>query len=151
MMSPLHLQLEFIRNHASESNYLVKVLLGFYTRESLKKGCFWHTKPLSFIYNKTETNHKDQQYLTMLLFLSQEEPKKVSQALADKVEVDANARKRAFIQSDKCMGIMYLHMQAGDLNKWVFRNKIDESGGTIIKNKARLVATRVQTRMEGVD
>ncbi|GJR79866.1 hypothetical protein Tco_0150651 [Tanacetum coccineum] len=48
-----------------------------------------HQALLSFIYKQNRTNHKDQQTCLFACFLSQEEPKKVSQALADESWVEA--------------------------------------------------------------
>ncbi|GJY29251.1 putative ribonuclease H-like domain-containing protein [Tanacetum coccineum] len=97
------------------------------------------------------TNHKDQQTCLFACFLSQEEPKKVSQALADESWVEAmqeellqfNAHKRLWVLCDLPEGKRVIG------TKWVFRNKRDERG-TIIKNKARLVAQGYRQE-EGVD
>ncbi|GKF52073.1 putative ribonuclease H-like domain-containing protein [Tanacetum coccineum] len=75
--------------------------------------------------SKTELTTKISRHCLFACFLSQEEPKKVSQALADE-------------NGKRVIG-----------TKWVFRNKRDERG-TIKKNKARLVAQGYRQE-EGVD
>ncbi|GJR43995.1 retrovirus-related pol polyprotein from transposon TNT 1-94 [Tanacetum coccineum] len=98
-----------------QSQIIGKSTAGVQTRRKLKESTSdQHQALLSFIYKQNRTNHKDQQTCLFACFLSQEEPKKVSQALADE------------------MG-----------------NKRDERG-TIIKNKARLVAQGYRQE-EGVD
>ncbi|GJR35948.1 putative ribonuclease H-like domain-containing protein [Tanacetum coccineum] len=103
-----------------------KSTAGVQTRRKLKESAsVQHQALLSFIYKQNRTIHKDQQTCLFACFLSQEEPKKVSQALSDE-------------NSKRVIG-----------TKWVFRNKRDERG-TIIKNKARLVAQGYRQE-EGVD
>ncbi|GKF95172.1 putative ribonuclease H-like domain-containing protein [Tanacetum coccineum] len=83
-------------------------------------------------------------------FLSQEEPKKVSQALADESWVEAMQEE---LLQFKLQAVWVLcDLPDGKQvigTKWVFRNKRDERG-TIIKNKARLVAQGYRQE-EGVD
>ncbi|GJU54201.1 putative ribonuclease H-like domain-containing protein [Tanacetum coccineum] len=79
---------------------------------------------VSYINKQRRTNHKDYQNCLFGCFLSQKEPKKVIQALADPSWVEA-------------------------ITKWVFRNKKDERG-IIVRNKARLVA-QGYTQEEGID
>ncbi|GJU13031.1 hypothetical protein Tco_1135427 [Tanacetum coccineum] len=65
---------------------------GVLTRRKLKEGLLLvqHQALLSFIYNIFELNHKDSAGTCLFAcFLSQEEPKKVSQALADESWVEA--------------------------------------------------------------
>ncbi|GKC27949.1 ribonuclease H-like domain-containing protein [Tanacetum coccineum] len=114
---------KIIRFHP-QSQIIGKSTAGIQTRRKLKESTSdQHQALLSFIYKQNRTNHKDQQTCLFACFLSQEEPKKVSQALADESWVIGT--------------------------KWVFRNKRDERG-TIIKNKARLVAQGYRQE-EGVD
>ncbi|GKF36378.1 hypothetical protein Tco_0113136, partial [Tanacetum coccineum] len=73
-----------------------------------------HQALLSFIYQQNRTNHKDQQTCLFACFLSQEEPKKVSQALADESWVEAMQEE-------------LLQFKLEDVRVlWVFRNKRDE-------------------------
>ncbi|GJW85166.1 putative ribonuclease H-like domain-containing protein [Tanacetum coccineum] len=69
---------------------------------------------VSYIQKQRRNNHKDFQHCLFACFLSQIEPKKISQALED--------------ESWKAIG-----------TKWVYRNKKDERG-VVVRNKARLVA-----------
>ncbi|GJT10632.1 putative ribonuclease H-like domain-containing protein [Tanacetum coccineum] len=73
------------------------------------------------------TNHKDYQNCLFACFLSQSEPKIVSQALEDSTWIEAIA-----------IG-----------SKWVYRNKKDERG-IMVKNKARLVAQAYASYMNFV-
>ncbi|GJU42618.1 putative ribonuclease H-like domain-containing protein [Tanacetum coccineum] len=119
--------LQIHKNHP-QSQIIGKSTAGVLTRRKLKESAFdQHQALLSFIYKQNRTNHKDQQTCLFACFLSQEEPKKVSQAFADEK-----------LDGKRVIG-----------TKWVFRNKRDERG-TIIKNKARLVAQGYRQE-EGVD
>ncbi|GJY19896.1 ribonuclease H-like domain-containing protein [Tanacetum coccineum] len=71
------------KNHP-QSQIIGKSTDGVLTRRKLKESASaQHQALLSFIYKQNRTNHKDQQTCLFACFLSQEEPKKVSQALAD--------------------------------------------------------------------
>ncbi|GJU24404.1 putative ribonuclease H-like domain-containing protein [Tanacetum coccineum] len=78
---------------------------------------------VSYINMQRRINYKDYQNCLFACFLSQKEPKKVIQALADPTWVEA-------------------------ITKWVFRNKKDERG-IVVRNKARLVA-QGYTQEEGI-
>ncbi|GJZ68655.1 putative ribonuclease H-like domain-containing protein, partial [Tanacetum coccineum] len=77
---------------------------------------------------KQRNNHKDFQHCLFACFLSQNEPKKISEALEDE--------NLPF--GKKAIG-----------TKWVYRNKKDERG-VIVRNKARLVA-QGHRQEEGID
>ncbi|GJR55409.1 putative ribonuclease H-like domain-containing protein [Tanacetum coccineum] len=82
-----------------------------------------------FHLSKAErNNHKDQQHCLFACFLSQEEPKKIFEALQDD----------NLPHGMKVIG-----------TKWVYRNKRDERG-VVVRNKARLVA-QWYTQEEGID
>ncbi|GKB02171.1 hypothetical protein Tco_0830260 [Tanacetum coccineum] len=73
-----------------QSQIIGKSTAGVQTRRKLKESTSVHHQALlSFIYKQNRTNHKDQQTCLFACFLSQEEPKKVSQALADESWVEA--------------------------------------------------------------
>ncbi|GJT30252.1 putative ribonuclease H-like domain-containing protein [Tanacetum coccineum] len=109
-----------------------------------------HQALLSFIYKQNRTNHKDQQTCLFACFLSQEEPKKVSQALADESWVEAMQEELLQFKLQNVWVLCDLPDGKRVIGtKWVFRNKRDERG-TIIKNKARLVAQGYRQE-EGVD
>ncbi|GKA88285.1 reverse transcriptase domain-containing protein, partial [Tanacetum coccineum] len=77
------------KNHP-QSQIIGKSTAGVLTRRKLKESASdQHQALLSFIYKQNRTNHKDQQTCLFACFLSQEEPKKVSQALADESWVEA--------------------------------------------------------------
>ncbi|GJT92133.1 ribonuclease H-like domain, reverse transcriptase, RNA-dependent DNA polymerase [Tanacetum coccineum] len=116
------------KNHP-QSQIIGKSTAGVLTRRKLKESASdQHQALLSFIYKQNRTNHKDQQTcLFGLVAYLKKEPKKVSQAFADEK-----------LDGKRVIG-----------TKWVFRNKRDERG-TIIKNKARLVAQGYRQE-EGVD
>ncbi|GJW08890.1 hypothetical protein Tco_1571313 [Tanacetum coccineum] len=82
-----------------------------------------HTKSgahalLIHIQKQQRNNHKDQQHCLFACFLSQEEPKKIAEALQD----------GNLPHGMKVIG-----------TKWVYRNKRDERG-VVVRNEARLVA-----------
>ncbi|GKD71121.1 retrovirus-related pol polyprotein from transposon TNT 1-94 [Tanacetum coccineum] len=85
-----------------------------------------------------------------VVFLSKEEPKKVSKALKHPGWVDAMQDKLNQFTRNKVWTLVpapYGKTIIG--SKWVFRNKIDETG-IVIKNKARLVA-QGYNQQEGID
>ncbi|GJT24067.1 putative ribonuclease H-like domain-containing protein [Tanacetum coccineum] len=83
-------------------------------------------------------------------FLSQEEPKRVSQALRDPAWVEAMQEELLQFKLQKVWILVDLpkgHRAIG--TKWVYRNKKDKRG-IVIRNKARLVA-QGHTQEEGID
>ncbi|GJW78767.1 putative ribonuclease H-like domain-containing protein [Tanacetum coccineum] len=80
------------------------------------------------IPNLQRNNHKDFQHCLFACFLSQNEPKKISEALEDE-------------------NLPYGKKAIG--TKWVYRNKKDERG-VVVRNKARLVA-QGHKQEEGID
>ncbi|GJY34733.1 retrovirus-related pol polyprotein from transposon TNT 1-94 [Tanacetum coccineum] len=86
------------------------------------------------------TNHKDFQNCMFACFLSQEEPKKVIQALKDPSWIEATQDELLQFKLQKVWTLVDLPNGKRAIGtKWVYRNKKDE-GGIVIKNKARLVA-----------
>ncbi|GJT60309.1 putative ribonuclease H-like domain-containing protein [Tanacetum coccineum] len=128
-----------------------KSTAGVQTRRKLQDSTSnQHQALLSFIYKQNRTNHKDQQTCLFACFLSQEEPKKVSQALADESWVEAMQEELLQFKLQEVWVLCDLPEGKRVIGtKWVFRNKRDERG-TIIKNKARLVAQGYRQE-EGVD
>ncbi|GJV48837.1 putative ribonuclease H-like domain-containing protein [Tanacetum coccineum] len=83
-------------------------------------------------------------------FLSQEEPKKITQALQDESWVEAMQEELLQFKLQNVWVLCDLPDGKRVIGtKWVFRNKRDERG-TIIRNKARLVAQGYRQE-EGVD
>ncbi|GKC93337.1 putative ribonuclease H-like domain-containing protein, partial [Tanacetum coccineum] len=99
---------------------------------------------------KQRTNHKDLQNCLFACFLSQEEPKKVVQALKDPSWIEAMQEELLQFKLEKVWTLVELPNRKRAIGtKWVFRNKRDERG-IVIKNKARLV-TQGYTQEEGID
>nr|GEU89598.1 hypothetical protein [Tanacetum cinerariifolium] len=92
------------------------------TRSKVKKNSEAHAL-VSYIQKQQRNNHKDFQHCLFACFLSQIEPKKITQALEDESWVDAMQEE--------------------------LMNKKDERG-VIVRNKARLVAYR-HRQEEGID
>ncbi|GJX27963.1 ribonuclease H-like domain-containing protein [Tanacetum coccineum] len=95
-----------------------------------------------YVQAKTETNNKISRHACCCFYLKLE-PKKVSQALAMKVGLKRCRRTLQF-QATKMYWCVLCDLSQASVKrvigtKWVFRNKMDDRG-TIIKNKARLVA-----------
>ncbi|GKC44697.1 putative RNA-directed DNA polymerase [Tanacetum coccineum] len=109
-----------------------------------------HQALLSFNIPQNRTKHQDHKQLVCLFLLSQEEPKKVSQALADESWIEAMQEELLQFKLQEVWVLCDLPEGKRVIGtKWVFRNKRDERG-TIIKNKARLVAQGYRQE-EGVD
>ncbi|GJT46560.1 putative ribonuclease H-like domain-containing protein [Tanacetum coccineum] len=96
-----------------QSQIIGKSTAGVQTRRKLQDSTsHQHQALLSFIYKKNRTNHKDQQTCLFACFLSQEEPKKVSQALADEswdwmsnsAFLDGNIPEEVYFQTNKPPG-----------------------------------------------
>ncbi|GJW61317.1 putative ribonuclease H-like domain-containing protein [Tanacetum coccineum] len=96
------------------------------------------------------TNHKDLQNCLFACFLSQEEPKKVIQALKDPSWIEAMQEELQQFKLQKVWTLVdLLNGKRAIGTKWVFKNKKDERG-IMIRNKARLVA-QGYTQEEGID
>ncbi|GJU76303.1 retrovirus-related pol polyprotein from transposon TNT 1-94, partial [Tanacetum coccineum] len=96
------------------------------------------------------TNHKDFQNCLFACFLSQEEPKKVVQALKDPSWIEAMQEELLQFKLQEVWTLVELPNGKRAIGtKWVFRNKKDKRG-IVIKNKARLVA-QGYTQEEGID
>nr|GEZ41310.1 hypothetical protein [Tanacetum cinerariifolium] len=83
-------------------------------------------------------------------FLSQEEPKRIHQALKDPSWIEARQKELLQFKMQKVwilVDLPYGNRAIG--TKWVYRNKKDERG-IVIRNKARLVA-QGHTQEEGID
>nr|GEV37656.1 hypothetical protein [Tanacetum cinerariifolium] len=83
-------------------------------------------------------------------FLSQEEPKRVHQALKDPSWIEAMQEELLQFKMQKVWVLVDLpHGKRAIGTKWIYRNKKDEIG-IVTRNKARLVAQRY-TQEEGID
>ncbi|GJZ20934.1 putative ribonuclease H-like domain-containing protein [Tanacetum coccineum] len=95
-------------------------------------------------------NHKDFQNCLFACFLSQEESKKVVQALKDPSWIEAMQEELLQFKLQEVWILVELPNGKRAIGtKWVFRNKKDERG-IVIKTKARLVA-QGYTQEEGID
>ncbi|GJX74690.1 putative ribonuclease H-like domain-containing protein [Tanacetum coccineum] len=104
----------------------------------------------SFIQKQQRNNHKDQQHCLFACFLSQEEPKKISEALQDNSWVQAMQEELLQFKLQQVWVLVDLpHGMKVIGTKWVYRNKRDERG-VVVRNKARLVA-QGYTQEEGID
>ncbi|GJX81762.1 putative ribonuclease H-like domain-containing protein [Tanacetum coccineum] len=96
------------------------------------------------------TNHKDLQNCLFACFLSQEEPKKVINALKDPSWIEAMQEELLQFMLQEVWTLVDLPNGKRAIGtKWVFRNTKDERGIVVI-NKARLVA-QGYTQEEGID
>ncbi|GJU03629.1 ribonuclease H-like domain-containing protein [Tanacetum coccineum] len=95
---------------------------------------------ISSVHKLRRTNHKDFQNCLFACFLSQNEPKKVIQALEDPNWVEAMQDELLQFKLLKVYTLVDLPRDKWAIGtKWIFRNKKDERG-IVVKNKARLVA-----------
>ncbi|GJR08506.1 ribonuclease H-like domain, reverse transcriptase, RNA-dependent DNA polymerase [Tanacetum coccineum] len=137
------------KNHP-QSQIIGPTASGVKTRKQLQGTSTPHQALLSFICKQNRTNHKDQQTCLFACFLSQEEPKKITQALQDESWVEAMQEELLQFKLQNVWVLCDLPDGKRVIGtKWVFRNKRDERG-TIIRNKARLVAQGYRQE-EGVD
>ncbi|GJU91606.1 putative ribonuclease H-like domain-containing protein [Tanacetum coccineum] len=104
----------------------------------------------SFIQKQQRNNHKDQQHCLFAYFLSQEEPKKIAEALQDDSWVQAMQEELLQFKLQQVWVLVDLpHGMKVIGTKWVYKNKRDERG-VVVRNKARLVA-QGYTQEEGID
>nr|GEU71386.1 putative ribonuclease H-like domain-containing protein [Tanacetum cinerariifolium] len=116
-------------------------------RSKVKKNTKAHAL-VSYIQKQQRNNYKDFQHCLFACFLSQIEPKKISQALEDDSWIDAMQEEllqihKVWIRADLPFGKKAIG------TKWVYRNKKDKKE-VVVRNKARLVAQR-HRQEEGID
>ncbi|GJV26466.1 putative ribonuclease H-like domain-containing protein, partial [Tanacetum coccineum] len=105
---------------------------------------------VSYISKQRRTNHKDYQNCLFACFLSQNEPKKVIQALTDPSWIEAMQEELLQFKLQKVWTLVDLPKGKRAIGtKWVYRNKKDKRG-IVVRNKARLVA-QGYTQEEGID
>ncbi|GKD13727.1 putative ribonuclease H-like domain-containing protein [Tanacetum coccineum] len=120
------------------------------TRGKIQKASSAQQALVSYIYKQNRTNHKDHQNCLLACFLSQEEPKTISQALEDESWVEAMQEELLQFKLQKVWILVDLPSGKKAIGtKWVFRNKRDERS-IVVKNKARLVAQGFRQE-EGID
>ncbi|GJV34700.1 putative ribonuclease H-like domain-containing protein [Tanacetum coccineum] len=105
---------------------------------------------VSYIKKQRRTNHKDYQNCLFACFLSQIEPKKVTQALTDPSWIEAMQDELLQFRLQKVWRLVDLPKDKHTIGtKWVYKNKKDERG-IVVRNKTRLVA-QGYTQEEGID
>ncbi|GJU86252.1 retrovirus-related pol polyprotein from transposon TNT 1-94 [Tanacetum coccineum] len=104
---------------------------------------------VSYIQKQRRNNHKDFQHCLFACFLSQIEPKKISEALEDESWVDAIEELLQFKIQEVWILVDLPYRKKAIGTKWVYRNKKDERG-IVVRNKARLVAQGYRQE-EGID
>ncbi|GJZ94173.1 putative ribonuclease H-like domain-containing protein, partial [Tanacetum coccineum] len=119
------------------------------TRSNVTKSSGAHAF-VSYIQKQRRNNHKDFQHCLFACFLSQNEPKKISEALEDESWVDAMQEELLQFKIQKVWILVDLPYGKKAIGtKWVYRNKKDERG-VVVRNKARLVA-QGHRQEEGID
>ncbi|GJZ74364.1 putative ribonuclease H-like domain-containing protein [Tanacetum coccineum] len=119
------------------------------TRSKVNKSSGAHAF-VSYIQKQRRNNHKDFQHCLFACFLSQIEPKKISEALEDESWVDAMQEELLQFKIQKVWILVDLPYGKKAIGtKWVYRNKKDERG-VVVRNKARLVA-QGHRQEEGID
>ncbi|GJV47865.1 ribonuclease H-like domain-containing protein [Tanacetum coccineum] len=104
---------------------------------------------ISYINKQRRTNHKDYQNCLLACFLSQTEPKKVTQAMEDPSWIGAMQEELTQFSLQKVWTLVDLpNVKRAIGTKWVYRNKKDKRG-IVVRNKARLVA-QGHTQQEGI-
>ncbi|GJW85670.1 putative ribonuclease H-like domain-containing protein, partial [Tanacetum coccineum] len=110
------------------------------TRGKIQKASSAQQALVSYISKQNRTNHKDHQNCLLACFLSQEEPKNISQALQDESLVEAMQEELLQFKLQKVWILVDLPSEKKTIGtKWVFKNNRDERS-IVVKNKARLVA-----------
>ncbi|GJS97497.1 putative ribonuclease H-like domain-containing protein [Tanacetum coccineum] len=107
------------------------------TRSKVTKSSRAHAF-VSYIQKQRRNNHKDFQHCLFACFLSQNEPRKISEALRMKMEswVDAMQEELLQFKIQKVWILVDLpHGKKAIGTKWVYRNKKDERG-VVVRNKA---------------
>ncbi|GKC28265.1 putative ribonuclease H-like domain-containing protein [Tanacetum coccineum] len=137
-VSPI-LTLRIHKNHPKEQ-ILGDPTSAVQTRGKIQKASSAQQALVSYIHKQNRTNHKDHQNCLFACFLSQEEPKTISQALQDESWVKAMQEELLQFRLQKVWVLVDLPYGTKVIGtKWVFKNKRDERS-IVVKNKARLVA-----------
>ncbi|KAJ9536418.1 hypothetical protein OSB04_un000410 [Centaurea solstitialis] len=96
------------------------------------------------------TRHQASNHCLFVCFLSENEPSKVEEALADPFWVSTMQEELAEFERNLVWNLVHKPSRKTIIGlKWVFRNKLDENG-IVIRNKARLVAQGYRQE-EGID
>ncbi|GJS26216.1 putative ribonuclease H-like domain-containing protein [Tanacetum coccineum] len=91
---------------------------------------------VSYVQKQKRTNHKDFHHCLFACFLSQHEPKKISEALEDESWVDAMQEELLQFEIQKVWVLVDLPYGKKAIGtKWVYRNKKDERGVCFVSEK----------------
>ncbi|GJU49694.1 putative ribonuclease H-like domain-containing protein [Tanacetum coccineum] len=132
-----------IHKDHSLDHVLGDVQSGVQTRRMINEQGF-----ISAVYERK--THKDLHTCIFACFLSQEEPKKVIQALKDSSWIKAMQEELLQFKLQQVWTLVDLPYGKRAIGtKWVYKNKKDERG-IVIRNKARLVA-QGYTQKEGIN
>ncbi|GJS77358.1 putative ribonuclease H-like domain-containing protein [Tanacetum coccineum] len=94
---------------------------------------------VSYIQKQRRNNHKDFQHCLFACFLSQIEPKKISEALEDESWVDAMQEELLQFKIQKVWILVDLPYEKKVIGtKWVYKNKKDERY-VVVRNKERKI------------
>ncbi|GKC85717.1 putative ribonuclease H-like domain-containing protein, partial [Tanacetum coccineum] len=105
---------------------------------------------LYYVQKQRRNNHKDFQHCLFACFLSQNEPKKISEAHEDESWVDAMQEELLQFKIQKVWILVDLPYGKKAIGtKLVYRNKKDERE-VVVRNKAKLVA-QGHRQEEGID
>ncbi|GJV04030.1 ribonuclease H-like domain-containing protein, partial [Tanacetum coccineum] len=98
---------------------------------------------VSYVQKQRRNNHKDFQHCLFACFLSQNEPKKILEALEDESWVDAMQEELLQFKIQKVWALVDLPYRKKAIGtKWVYQNKKDKRG-VVVRNKARIEAIRI--------
>ncbi|GKE55386.1 putative ribonuclease H-like domain-containing protein [Tanacetum coccineum] len=149
--SLLHLMMMRVQIHSSHPTSLIlgDPTSAVQTRSKVNTSSGAHAF-VRYVQKQKRTNHKDFHHCLFACFLSQHEPKKISEALEDESWVDAMQEKLLQFEIQKIWVLVDLPYGKKAIGtKWVYRNKKDERG-VVVRNKARLVA-QGHRQEEGID
>ncbi|GJY34254.1 putative ribonuclease H-like domain-containing protein [Tanacetum coccineum] len=119
------------------------------TRSKVNKSSRAHAF-VSYVQKQKRNNYKDFQHCLFACFLSQHEPKKISESLEDESWVDAMQEELLQFKIQKVWILVDLPFGKKAIGtKCVYRNKKDERG-VVVRNKAMLVA-QGHRQEEGID
>ncbi|GJS24376.1 putative ribonuclease H-like domain-containing protein [Tanacetum coccineum] len=140
---------DFMNSSLSSSLILGDPTSAVQTRSKVNKSSEAHAF-VSYVQKQRRNNHKDFHHCLFACFLSQHEPKKISEALEDESWVDAMQEELLQFEIQKVWILVDLPYGKKAIGtKWVYRNKKDERG-VVVRNKARLVA-QGHRQEEGID
>ncbi|GKF23029.1 hypothetical protein Tco_0075351, partial [Tanacetum coccineum] len=112
------------------------------TRGKIQKASSAQQALVSYISKQNRTNHKDHHNCLLACFLSQEEPKNISQALKDENWVEAMQEELLQFKVQKVWILVDLPSGKKAIGtKWVFKNKRDEKSIFVTPTKTKVSAS----------